>query len=118
MKVAICLFVCLTVAFAMPQREGAAFTNDAIRQAQSSHLIPQNAQIQNVCRSYHFYVQHEDLISNFFMYLIQVQEGIELAAYENLPGNQRVDLFAILGDQVPQEVINNLQSQVDGIGRN
>lgn len=54
MKVAICLFVCLTVAFAMPQREGAAFTNDAIRQAQSSHLIPQNAQIQNVCRSYHF----------------------------------------------------------------
>lgn len=48
MKVAICLFVCLTVAFAMPQREGAAFTNDAIRQAQSSHLIPQNAQIQNV----------------------------------------------------------------------
>lgn len=52
------------------------------------------------------------------MYLIQVQEGIELAAYENLPGNQRVDLFAILGDQVPQEVINNLQSQVDGIGRN
>lgn len=46
MKVALCLVACLSVALARPQ-EGAAFTNDAIRQAQSSHLIPANAQIQN-----------------------------------------------------------------------
>lgn len=47
----------------------------------------------------------------------QVQEGIELAAYESIPGNQKVDLRLILGDHVPEEVINNLQSQVDQVGR-
>ncbi|XP_075150104.1 uncharacterized protein LOC142224208 [Haematobia irritans] len=95
------LLVCLSVlaiavlAIAMPQqREGAAYTNEAIRQAQQTFLIPKDAQIQNV------------------------QEGIELGAYEQIPGNQRINLFEILGDQVPSEVINNLQSQVDQIGRN
>ncbi|EDV32414.1 uncharacterized protein Dana_GF15826 [Drosophila ananassae] len=78
----------------LPQREGAAYTNEAIRQAQQTLLIPKDAQIQNV------------------------QEGIELGAYEQIPGNQRINLFEILGDQVPSEVINNLQSQVDQIGRN
>ncbi|XP_037927257.1 uncharacterized protein LOC119661877 [Teleopsis dalmanni] len=77
-----------------PQREGAAYTNEAIRQAQQTFLIPKDAQIQNV------------------------QEGIELGAYEQIPGNQRINLFEILGDQVPSEVINNLQAQVDQIGRN
>ncbi|KAI8125925.1 hypothetical protein FF38_07632 [Lucilia cuprina] len=93
--------VCLTVlaiaafAYAMPQqREGAAYTNEAIRQAQQTFLIPKDAQIQNV------------------------QEGIELGAYEQIPGNQRINLFEILGDQVPSEVINNLQAQVDQIGGN
>lgn len=94
MKVVICLLVCVTVAFAYPQREGAAFTNEAIRQAQQTFLIPKNAEIQNV------------------------QEGIELAAYESIPGNQQVNLFEILGDQVPREVIQNLQTQIDGVGRN
>jgi hypothetical protein len=47
-----------------------------------------------------------------------VQEGIELAAYENIPGGQRVNLAEILGAQLPQEVISNLQGQIDGIGRN
>lgn len=75
-------------------REGAAYTNEAIRQAQQTLLIPKDAQIQNV------------------------QEGIELGAYEQIPGNQRINLFDILGDTVPSEVINNLQSQVDQIGRN
>lgn len=46
-----------------------------------------------------------------------MQEGIELAAYESIPGNQRINLFEILGDQVPQEVINNLQGQIDQVGR-
>lgn len=97
MKVA---FVCAVivavvgVAVAYPQREGAQFTNEAIRQAQNTYLIPRDAQIQNV------------------------QEGIELGAYESIPGNQRINLFEILGDQVPQEVIKNLQSQVDQIGNN
>ena len=77
-----------------PQREGAAYTNEAIRQAQQTFLIPKDAQIQNV------------------------QEGIELGAYEQIPGNQRINLFEILGDQVPSEVINNLQGQVDQIGKN
>jgi hypothetical protein len=48
MKVVFCLFACLSIALALPQREGAAFTNDAIKQAQSSHLIPAGAEIQNV----------------------------------------------------------------------
>lgn len=48
----------------------------------------------------------------------QVQEGIELAAYESIPGNQRINLYEILGDQVPSEVINNLQGQIDQVGRN
>jgi hypothetical protein len=47
-----------------------------------------------------------------------VQEGIELAAYESIPGNQKVNLFEILGDQVPREVITNLQTQIDQVGRN
>lgn len=33
---------------AAPAQEGAAYTSEAIRQAQTSRLIPQNAQIQNV----------------------------------------------------------------------
>ncbi|XP_014362246.1 uncharacterized protein LOC106713869 [Papilio machaon] len=76
-----------------PQREGAAFTKEAIKQAQNTFLIPKDAEIQ------------------------KVQEGIELAAYESIPGNQKIDLRLILGDQVPEEVINNLQSQVDQVGR-
>lgn len=48
MKTFLCLLVCVTVALAMPQREGATFTNEAIRQAQTSLLIPKDAQIQNV----------------------------------------------------------------------
>ncbi|KAH8413109.1 hypothetical protein KR009_008010 [Drosophila setifemur] len=99
MKVfALCSMLALLLAGAqaLPQqsREGAAYTNEAIRQAQQTLLIPKDAQIQNV------------------------QEGIELGAYEQIPGNQRINLFEILGDQVPSEVINNLQSQVDQIGRN
>ncbi|XP_013111114.2 uncharacterized protein LOC106089704 [Stomoxys calcitrans] len=97
-SILVCLSVLATLlalAMGMPQhREGAAYTNEAIRQAQQTFLIPKDAQIQNV------------------------QEGIELGAYEQIPGNQRINLFEILGDQVPSEVINNLQSQVDQIGRN
>ncbi|XP_077282954.1 uncharacterized protein LOC143908967 [Arctopsyche grandis] len=85
-------FVALAAAY--PQREGAAFSNEAIKQAQSTFLIPKDAEIQ------------------------RVQEGIELAAYESIPGNQRINLFEILGDQVPSEVINNLQGQIDQVGRN
>lgn len=95
MKSIVCLlFVAVAVVSAFPQREGASYTNEAIRQAQQTLLIPRDAQIQ------------------------KVEEGIELGAYEQIPGNQRINLFEILGDQVPSEVIKNLQQQVDQIGRN
>ncbi|XP_058059592.1 uncharacterized protein LOC131210373 isoform X2 [Anopheles bellator] len=95
MKVAICLFAVLAVALARPQnRDGGALTDEAIRQAQSQQLIPLDAQIQGV------------------------QQGIQVAALESIPGTQRVDLFQLLGDQVPREVISNLQSQVDQVGHN
>lgn len=95
MKVAICLLAVVAVALAAPQeRDGAALTNEAIRQAQSQQLIPRDATIQGV------------------------QEGIQVAAIESIPGDQRVDLFQLLGDQVPREVISNLQSQVDQVGHN
>lgn len=51
MKFIICLVALVAVAVAYPAQEGAAYTNEAIRQAQSSHLIPQNAQIQKVTNS-------------------------------------------------------------------
>lgn len=52
------------------------------------------------------------MIRNF-----QVQEGIELAAIESIPGNEKINLFEILGDHVPPEVVNNLQAQVDQVGK-
>lgn len=55
---------------------------------------------------------------NFNFISTKVQEGIELAAYESIPGNQRINLFEILGDQVPSEVVNNLQGKIDEIGQN
>ncbi|GLV37510.1 uncharacterized protein CBL_20324 [Carabus blaptoides fortunei] len=94
MKVAVCLLMmAVAYAAAYPQREGAAYSKEAIKQAQNTYLIPKDAQIQ------------------------KVQEGIEIGAYESIPGNQRINLFEILGDQVPTEVINNLQTQVDQVGR-
>jgi hypothetical protein len=42
---------------------------------------------------------------------------VALAAFENIPGNQKVDLFMLLGSQVPQEVISNLQQQIANIQR-
>lgn len=93
MKFLVVLVALVAVAVALPQREGQQFTPEAIRQAQDSYLIPRDAQIQNV------------------------QEGIELAAYESIPGNQRINLFEILGDQVPSEVVNNLQGKIDEIGQ-
>lgn len=48
MKAIICFATIIAVAVAYPAQDGAAYTNEAIRQAQSSHLIPQNAQIQKV----------------------------------------------------------------------
>lgn len=48
MKSILCLIGLFVIAAAYPAQEGAAYTNEAIRQAQTSHLIPQNAQIQNV----------------------------------------------------------------------
>lgn len=47
----------------------------------------------------------------------QVQEGIEVAAYENIRGDESINLFQILGDQVPPEVVSNLQAQVESIGK-
>lgn len=49
---------------------------------------------------------------------MQVQEGIEIGAYESIPGDQKINLFEILGDQFPPEVVNNLQGQIDQVGKN
>ncbi|KAK5645074.1 hypothetical protein RI129_006374 [Pyrocoelia pectoralis] len=87
------IFGLVAIAAAFPQREGGAYTNEAIRQAQNSQLIPKDAQIQ------------------------KVEEGIELGAYENIPGGQRIELLPILGDQLPAEVVNDLQARLDVIGR-
>ncbi|KAF7267695.1 hypothetical protein GWI33_019102 [Rhynchophorus ferrugineus] len=81
-------------AYPQPQKEGGAYTNEAIRQAQQTFLIPKDAQIQ------------------------KVQEGIEIGAYESIPGDQKINLFEILGDQFPPEVVNNLQGQIDQVGKN
>lgn len=87
-------FVVATSSAYPQQKDGQIFSNEAIRQAQSTYLIPKDATIQ------------------------KVQEGIELAAYESIPGDQRINLFEILGEHVPAEVVNNLQGQIDQIGRN
>lgn len=52
MKSILCVIGLIAIAVAYPAQDGAAYTNEAIRQAQSSRLIPQDAQIQNVslCR--------------------------------------------------------------------
>lgn len=42
------LFVTVGMAVAFPQREGVAFSNEAIKQAQSTLLIPKDAEIHNV----------------------------------------------------------------------
>ncbi|CAG9760461.1 unnamed protein product [Ceutorhynchus assimilis] len=94
MKVAIISLAVLAVVSAYPQKEGGAYTNEAIRQAQDTYLIPKDAEIQ------------------------KVQEAIELAAYESIPGNQKISLADILGDQFPPEVVNNLQGQIDQVGKN
>lgn len=88
------LAMLVSMVWSLPQTAGQEFTNEVIRQAQHSFLIPKDAQIQ------------------------KVQEGIELAAYESIPGDKRINLFEILGDQVPHEVVSNLQGQIDQIGRN
>lgn len=147
MKSIVCLLGLIVIAAAYPAQEGAAYTNEAIRQAQTSHLIPQNAQIQNVSRKKSLIKSWVCTASNTFSYqnsrrnsmwtqylhwkslrhffasfilipLKQVQEGIELAAYESIPGNQRVDLHQILRSEFPFEVVDNLQRQIDTIGRN
>ncbi|XP_022118626.1 uncharacterized protein LOC110995669 [Pieris rapae] len=90
----LCVVMAVVVAAVpVPQREGAAYTKEAIKQAQNTYLIPKDAVIQ------------------------KVEEGIELAAYESIPGNQKINLFEILGDQLPSEVINNLQTQVNHVGQ-
>lgn len=48
MKVFICLAVIAAVAVAFPQKEGNAYTQEAIKQAQNTLLIPKDAQIQKV----------------------------------------------------------------------
>lgn len=42
------LTMLVAAVIAAPAHEGAAYTNEAIRQAQNSRLIPQGAEIQNV----------------------------------------------------------------------
>lgn len=109
MKLVILLAV-VSATLALPQKEGNAYTNEAIKQAQNTLLIPKDAEIQKV--NFYFSNRKKETKNK-----LQVQEGIEIGAYEGIPGNQRINLFDILGDQVPSEVVNNLQQQVDQIGR-
>lgn len=46
----LCLAMLVAVAAAAPQREGAAYTKEAIKQAQNTHLIPADAEIQKVLK--------------------------------------------------------------------
>lgn len=94
LRTVLLLLSVIAVAVAFPQKDGQIFSNEAIKQAQNTYLIPKDATIQ------------------------KVQEGIELAAYESIPGDQKINLFEILGEHVPPEVVNNLQAQIDQIGRN
>lgn len=52
------IIVLVAVATAAPAQDGAAYTSEAIRQAQTSRLIPQNAQIQNVCNCFFFTIYY------------------------------------------------------------
>lgn len=52
MVIVVLAFVAL--AAAAPQREGAAFTKEAIKQAQSTFLIPKDAEIQKVILKTYF----------------------------------------------------------------
>lgn len=62
MKFLLFLIVCVCAAAAYPTQEGAAYTNEAIRQAQTSRLIPQNAQIQNVGNIHLWKKENTDLL--------------------------------------------------------
>jgi uncharacterized protein HemX len=90
--VCIALMIGATVVAFPQQKEGSFFTNEAIRQAQNTQLIPPGATIQ------------------------KVQEGIEVAAIEHLSDNQPINLYQLLKGHVPDEVVSNLQSQVDQVG--
>lgn len=48
MRVAIVFAAVFVAVLAAPQKEGAQFTNEAIRQAQDTYLIPKDATIQKV----------------------------------------------------------------------
>lgn len=48
MKAVLLSLALLAMASAKPQKEGGAYTNEAIRQAQQTFLIPKDAQIQKV----------------------------------------------------------------------
>lgn len=50
----VCLLVAVAVVAAAPQREGAAFTKEAIKQAQNTFLIPKDAEIQKVRKKIQF----------------------------------------------------------------
>lgn len=48
------LALVLAVVAAFPQKEGGAYTNEAIRQAQNTFLIPKDAEIQKVSSSFSY----------------------------------------------------------------
>lgn len=74
--------------------------------------------MRSILLAYYLIFYNSINVHNNKLYFKQVQEGIELAAYESIPGNQRVDLHQILRSEFPFEVVDNLQKQIDTIGRN
>lgn len=85
MKVVLCLFACLSLALAMPQREGAAFTNDAIKQAQQSALIPKGATIQNVSRGQWWPSWHDLILLSF----LRCKRALSLPPSRTFPSTRR-----------------------------
>ena len=73
MKLAILALAVVAVAsaFPQPQKEGGAYTNEAIRQAQQTFLIPKDAQIQKVS------INLVDGISKLDKYFFLVQTNFD-----------------------------------------
>lgn len=74
MKFIVVSLALLGLVAAFPQKEGSAYTQEAIRQAQQTQLIPKNAQIQKV--SYILYPYSYYLLFHMYVKFITTTESI------------------------------------------
>lgn len=85
MKYLVCLCALIVVAVAFPQREGQQFTNEAIRQAQDSYLIPRDAQIQDVS-TYYTSAQRPNLLAIvLFLILYRYEKALNWPLTNRFP---------------------------------